>query len=170
MAQQSQIPYDEAMAGLEAEKAWPEGLPIDWIALSQKKFPSGYSFRASLSLNGRYPEGLFVDLYYKPSVFAQGKGPDKIYMQLLVNSAVVFAIHENGLSRHLNRVGQGMPFYRQAVGHPHVHLPVREASYGYSEPLERASLGSLWASFIDRANIIGAPDLELPEHGQGLLI
>ncbi|MBK3465842.1 hypothetical protein [Pseudomonas sp. MF6776] len=160
MAKPSKISYEEAMAGLEVEKHWVAGDSIEWVQTSVKQWPSSFKFRTALQVGNVRPEGLFLQLDYKPSLIQDV--PDKLYMTLLVNNARVFGIDENGSANHVNKVGIGREFFMRKISHPHIHLPVPEASYGYIEPLNAQPVSSLWQVFLSRANIIGAPPLNLP--------
>lgn len=160
MAKPSKISYEEAMAGLEAEKHWDAGDSIEWVRTSVNLWPSTFKFRTALRIGSIRPEGLFLQLDYKASLIQDV--PDKVYMTLLVNNARVFGVDENGQANHMNKVGIGREHFMKKVSHPHIHIPVAEASYGYSEPLEAQPVSSLWQVFLTRANIIGAPPLNLP--------
>lgn len=160
MAKPSKISYEEAMAGLDAEKHWDAGESIEWVQTSVNHWPSSFKFRTALRVGNIRPEGLFLQMDYKASLIQDV--PDKLYMTLLVNNARVFGIDENGQAGHINKVGIGREHFMKRISHPHIHLPVPEASYGYIEPLKAQSASSLWQVFLSRANIIGAPPLNLP--------
>ena len=167
MAKPAQLGYQIALDGIAKEKYWPAGQAIQWNCRSIKKLPAAYSFRGGLLVDGVQPEGLFVELYYKSSPIPGV--PASIKLGLLVQNCLVMALHENGVSRHQNHVGAGLPHYRKTIGHPHFHIPVEGASYGYCEPVERLPVEELWYYFLGRANIIGAPKLNLPGGDQGEL-
>ncbi|MBD1553592.1 hypothetical protein [Pseudomonas typographi] len=160
MAKPSRIPYDEAVAGIAIPKTWEAGNTIEWVMTSTKQWPAAYKFRTALGVGAVRPEGLFLQLDYKKSLIEFV--PDKLYMTLLVNNARVFGIDENGASNHINTVGAGLPHFMAKVSHPHLHIPVPDASYGYIEPLAPQPVTSLWQLFLERANITGAPPLNLP--------
>jgi len=106
-------------------------------------------------------EGLFVQLEYKAGRFAGA--PERLYFGLFVQSSRSFAVDEGGFTRHRNKVGIGRPFYQETIGHPHMHIPVLEASYGYAEPMGREPAEQLWQIFLQRANIHDAPVFNLPD-------
>lgn len=167
MAKQRTIPYDEAKQAIDALKVWPASTPFLWKKPATKKIPAPYSFRASLALDlgqTRFAEDWFVELYFKKSRFAGVR--DTLSIAFIVNKARVVAVDDNGPSSHMNKVGVGLPFYQQVAGHPHLHTPVLDASYGYAEPLASTTVQALWEIFLARANIAGAPRIELPEFGQ----
>lgn len=112
-------------------------------------------------------EGLRLELYFKKSTLFGV--PDKLYMNLFVDGALCFCLHENGPAEHLNKIGIGMPHYQKQIGHPHMHTPVGDGTYGYAEPVERTPIGNLWCLFLERANILEAPQLTLPDKMQGVL-
>lgn len=167
MAKPAQLDYQLAIDGIDEEKFWPAGQQLEWICLSTAKFPRAYKFRGGLLVGGVQPEGLFIELFSKASPISGV--PDTVNMGLFVQNCLVLALHENGPGRHQNKVGVGRPRFRQAIDHPHLHMPVREASYGYCEPVERRQINDLWHYFLAQANIIGAPNLDLPGGPQGEL-
>lgn len=164
MASPKTIPYDEAIFAVSKPKKWAGGARIVWRSNSARRFPTPYSFRAGLEVDGVTVEGWFVDLYFKHSRIPGAR--DTLSMGLIANSTRVIAIDDNGPSIHLNTVGVGLPYFMREVGHPHLHRPVPEASEGYAEPLDSSTIQVMWGLFLKTANISGAPPLELPEQGQ----
>ncbi|HEJ5564190.1 hypothetical protein ACSET8_02615 [Pseudomonas aeruginosa] len=161
MAKALKIPYETAIQGIALEKHWTAGPFIEWVQSSLHNWPNTYKHRSILRVGDRLEEGLFVQLEYKEGTL--GDVPERLYFGLHVGGARSLAIDEDGVTGHTNSVGLGRPFYKQRVGHPHVHLPVQEASYGYAEPITRAPVEELWQQFLQRANILGAPKLNLPD-------
>lgn len=167
MAKPNTIPYDDALRAIQTLKIWPTSARFEWKTQSSRKFPAPYSFRTSLALNQeqtKFAEDWFVELYFKQSLFSSVR--DTLSITLVVNKARVVAIDDNGPSAHMNKVGAGMPYYQKRVEHPHLHFPVPESSYGYAEPIITATVQSLWELFLTKANITGAPRIELPDFGQ----
>ncbi|WP_165676944.1 hypothetical protein [Metapseudomonas otitidis] len=160
MGKASLIAYDLAVQGILLEKSWTSGPFIDWVQVSVHHWPNSFKHRSILRVGDRMEEGLFVQLEYKAGTIQDL--PDRLYFSLFVESSRVFAIDEDGVTGHTNKVGKGLPFYQQRVGHPHMHVPVEEASYGYAKPLARAPAEELWQQFLSDANIVGAPPLNLP--------
>jgi hypothetical protein len=154
------IPFDVAIREIEREKHWTAGPYIDWVQTSVNRWPFAFKHRSVLRVGDRMAEGLFIQLEYKAGTIENL--PERIYFGLHVGGARTFAVDEDGVTGHTNKVGRGMPFYQQRVGHPHIHLPVLESSYGYVEPLDRCPVEELWQLFLERANIHGAPPLNLP--------
>lgn len=155
------IPYRDAVEGIEAPKRWLGADRIEWVMTTVHRWPETYKYRAALQIGERSVEGMFVQLEYKAGKLAGA--PERLYFGLFVQGSRSFAVDEGGFTRHRNKVGRGLPFYQQTIGHPHMHVPVLEASYGYAEPVERAPADQLWQVFLQRANIDGAPILNLPE-------
>lgn len=167
MAKQKTIPYDEAIQAIDALKVWPKGARFEWKSQSTRRFPAPYSFRSPLALDAeqtRFAEDWFVDFYFKRSQI-QGVR-DTLSMAFVVNKARIIAVDDNGPSTHLNKVGTGHPYYQKVADHPHLHIPIPEASYGYAEPLAGTTVQALWELFLKKANITGAPRIELPDFGQ----
>lgn len=167
MAKQKTIPYDEAIQAIDASKFWPTGARFEWKSQSIRRFPAPYSFRAPLALDvkqTRFAEDWFVDLYIKRSQLPGVR--DTLSIAFIVNKARIVAVDDNGPSTHLNKVGPGRPYYQKVADHPHLHIPIPEASYGYAEPLEGTTVQMLWELFLAKANITGAPRIELPDFGQ----
>jgi len=167
MAQQKTIPYDDAMLAVNALKIWPKGLTFDWKSSSTKRFPAPYSFRSPLALDddqSKFAEDWFVELYFKKSLVPHVM--DTLSITFVVNKARVVSVDDNGQGSHLNKVGAGLPFYQMAIDFPHLHIPIPESSYGYAEPLNSTTVQALWGLFLAKANISGAPRIELPEAGQ----
>ena len=160
MAKPGKIGYAEAEAAVSLVKTWRGGLFIKWREERKIGEPEHAKARVPLSVNGVIQEGLFVDIYYKRSVI-EGI-PDKLSISLMFNNSRVFGLDENGPTRHLNKVGQGLEHFRQPVSTPHVHYPVPDGSYGYAEPIERLPIDKLWSLFCARANILNAPPFNLP--------
>jgi len=96
--------------------------------------------------------------------------PNTIYMNFFYQNAIVFAVHDGGPTKHINKVGESKKFYQQIIDHPHKHIPVPESSYGYAEPLEPMSIDDLWYLFRQEANIIGDIKFEYPDDIQGRLL
>lgn len=167
MAKPKTISPDDAKKTIDRPKFWLSNAKISWAKTTVKRFPSAYKFRVGLEIaatTGRVePEGLFIECYFKKSLI-HGV-PDTLSMTLLVQNSRAFGVDENGPSEHLNKVGLGQRYYQQTVGHPHIHLPVNESSYGYAEPLAPQSLENLWSLFLEKANIHEAPSLTLPSTG-----
>lgn len=167
MAKQKTIPYDEASLAIDAMKVWPAHVRFEWKSQSTRKFPAPYSFRTSLALDAeqtRFAEDWFVELYYKKSPVPGVR--DTLSIAFVVNRARIVAIDDNGPSSHMNKVGAGLPYYQQQADHPHLHIPVPEATYGYAEPLTSTTVQAMWELFLAKANITGAPRIELPDFGQ----
>ncbi len=167
MAQPKTIPYEDAILAIEARKIWPKGVFFDWKSSSTKRFPAPYSFRTSLAIDDaqtKFAEDWFVELYYKKSSIPGVR--DTISITFIVNKARVIAVDDNGFGSHLNKVGVGLPHYQRTVDFPHLHIPVSDSSYGYAEPLNSTTVQELWGLFLGKANISGAPRIELPESGQ----
>ena len=167
MASDKTIPFDDAMLAINTPKIWPRGVQFQWKSPSAKRFPAPYSFRTSLALNEdqtKFAEDLFVELYFKRARVPGVR--DTLSLTLVANKSRVVALDDNGTGTHLNKVGAGLEHYQKLIGFPHLHTPVAESSYGYAEPLDGATAQSLWELFLRKANIAGAPRLELPESGQ----
>lgn len=165
MAKGGQIPFADAIAGIELAKKWAGGKSIKWRPQGQNGFPHSHKSRITLSVNGVIQEGYFVDLYHKIS--ALDGVPDKVAFVLIVNGARVLALDENGPSDHMNTVGIGRPHFQEMPDHPHLHVPVEESTSGYAEPLRRVCIEDLWRLFLKRANISLAPSFNFPaENGQ----
>lgn len=164
MASPKTISFDEAIHAALQPKVWAGGTRITWRSTSSRRFPIPYSFRAGLEADGKTAEGWFVDLYFKRSRIPGAR--DTLSMALIANNTRVIAIDDNGPSAHINAVGVGLPYFQQQIDHPHLHMPVPDGSEGYAEPLESSTVQTLWRLFLAKANISGAPALELPEHGQ----
>lgn len=166
MAQKT-VPYDDVALAIAAPKYWPSGLRFDWKCSSTKRFPAPYSFRTGLALDGeqtKFAEDWFVELYFKRTKLPGVR--DTISITLVVNKTRSVAVDDNGPGSHVNKVGVGLPHYQQEIGFPHLHTPIPEASYGYAEPLNGTTVQALWELFLLKANISGAPRIELPEFGQ----
>ena len=167
MAKPKTIQYEEARRAIETLKVWPRNTQFVWKKPATKKLPAPYSFRTSLALDteqSRFAESWFIELYYKKSILPGVR--DTLSITFIVNKARIVAVDDNGPSSHMNKVGVGLPFYQQVIGHPHLHIPVTDASYGYAKPLSSTTTQALWELFLTEANITGAPRLELPEFGQ----
>jgi len=155
------IPYRDAADGIEAHKDWLGADRIEWVMTTVHRWPSSYKYRAALQVDDRGVEGMFVQLEYKAGKL--DGAPERLYFGLFVQGSRSFAVDDGGFTRHRNKVGRGLPFYQKTIGHPHVHIPVLEASYGYAEPIDRLPAEQLWQLFLRRANIYGAPTLNLPD-------
>lgn len=156
------------MKGISCVKGWPPAAQLTWATNVAKGFPRSHKARVSLLINGDHAEGCFVALEYLASTVLGGH--DKLYMTFLYENAPLLAVHVDGPSRHMNKVGEGEQFYQRAVGHPHIHLPVKDASWGYVEPVNSANRDLLWQTFLNSANIQGAPALQIPETSQMVLL
>lgn len=155
------ISYREAIEGIDAIKQWFGSDRIEWVMTTVHRWPSIYKCRAAVQVGERTIEGMFVQLEYKAGKV--NGAPERLYFGLFVQSSRSFAVDNGGFTRHRNKVGRGLPFYQQTIGHPHMHIPVLEASYGYAEPVEHQPAEQLWQLFLRRANILGAPNLNLPD-------
>lgn len=160
MAKPGKIPYVDALSAINQPKYWGGGKRISWIEQGQQGYPHCHKARVTLMINGLIQEGYFVDLMHKASLL-EGV-PDKVSFSLIVNGARVLGLDENGPTQHLNTAGQGLPFFRQIVDHPHMHVPAEDQTPGYAEPLDRVSIEELWHLFCARANIFSAPPFNYP--------
>jgi hypothetical protein len=157
----------EVKEGILLPKAWVASGEIAWVDAGGR--PNGYSFRQPLALaNGFQPAGLFVRGFYATST-VPGRS-DKLSLGLHVNHLRVFAIDEDGPGGHFNRVGTGRPHFLKRVGFPHLHTVSDDAFEGYAEPLERMKFEEYWQYFVERAEIIGAPEFTLPTIQLGLTV
>lgn len=136
-------------------------MPLLWAQGNKKRLPKPWSFRIALEVDGATAEGVFVEVWYKPSKL-MGVRPT-LQFALLAHSIRATAIDDNGpASVHLNKVGVALPYYQKTVEVPHVHFCVPDALSGYAEPLGQMQQEDLWTMFVTRANISGAPLFELP--------
>lgn len=169
MAKPNTIPYVDAIEGIKLSKKWlPGNRKITWVQQSKKSWPYSYKAYVGVLTSDVLREGTRVELYHKKSTVLGV--PDTIYMNFIYQNAIVFAVHDGGPTRHINKVGKGKEFYQQAIGHPHKHIPVPESSYGYAEPLTPMSIDKLWCLFRQEANIIGDIKFEYPDDIQGSLL
>lgn len=150
---------------IDTSKAWVATGEMVWVDAGGR--PKGFRFRERLVLlNGTQPATLFVDAYYKTSG-VQGCS-DKLSLSLCYLHHRIFAVDENGPSRHMNVVGVGRQYYGQQVGHPQVHTVSDDCIYGYAEPLQPMSFEDYWSYFVNSASITGAPPFRLPTQQLGL--
>lgn len=153
-----------AIQGLiRTKKLWVGSSPLSllWKKGNKKRLPKPWSFRTALEADGATIEGAFVEVWYQPSRIV-GARPS-LQMAFLVDAVRATAVDDNGpASSHINKVGVGLPFYQQTVGVPHLHFSVPDALKGYAEPLPQMVPEELWTTFLERANISGAPPFELP--------
>jgi len=169
MSNAKPVTYLEAVAVLELEKQWGGNQKIQWIAKSQRKFPSGYDSRIAVIANNVFAEGLFVELYFKEATLPGV--PDKFNASLMHRSTRICGLDTGAFAGHTNTVGKNREHYQETVGMPHLHTPSEDAVYGYAEPLPNLSLEELWEIFLEKAKIKDAPKLTLPNEGQtGILL
>lgn len=143
---------------IEAPKQWV-GHSVRWVANGRSK--PGYKFQNALSLNdGLHPAGLFVYGYFKQAGVPGAQ--DKLYLSMRYMDARVVGLDDNGPSTHRNDVGRSLPYYRQRIDHPHSHRICDDALEGYAEPEPRREVAEMWSTFLQRCNIIDAPQLVLP--------
>ena len=148
---------------LRKEKAWAGSSHMAdlWTRGNKKRLPKPWSFRVALETDGATVEGLFVEVWYQPSKIYGARST--LQTTLLIDSVRATAVDDNGpASRHLNKVGVGLPYYQKVIGVPHVHFCVADALSGYAEPLPFMAPEQLWTTFLGKANISGAPLFELP--------
>ena len=147
--------------------------PKFWVSVGENAWvdaggrPKGLKFRSHLALaGGLQPATLFVHGYYKTSLIPGAQA--KLSLSLFYKNYRIYAIDENGPSRHYNAVGTGRPFHLQYVPHPHVHTVSDDALDGYAEPLEPTTMEEYWTRFLNETEIQGAPPLNLPPAQQEL--
>lgn len=160
------IDYARAMELIQKEKYWDgcEHLNSGWVG--SKSTPPTFKVTASLLLEGITVEGCFVVVAYKRS--PSGLARDAFSASFFVDNARVVGVDDGKPSTHFNSVGIGYVHHRQTIPHPHLHLPVEEASYGYAIPLNMMSTSELWELFLKEAGIKKAPSFMPPEE-QGRL-
>ncbi len=166
MAIVKEMPYSTALVAVETPKYWVSGFEIVWIKNKTKHFPQAQSFRIALSFDagGLVQSGLFVTGYYKQEVIPGLR--DKLSLSLIADNCRLVALDDNGLGMHTNKVGAGMPYFRQDIGFPHLHFPVMDSNSDYAEPITPTDPANLWIIFLDRANILNAPTFNLPTQEQ----
>jgi hypothetical protein len=170
MAEQPLLDYAYAMQAIAQPKLWAGHQPLGamWRRVAGGRIPSLFEINVALEVNGAVRRGWRVQVSYQRS--PRGFHPDNFGASLLIDNARVLAFDSGKPWRHRNKVGVGEPYYQQRVDHPHWHRPVADASHGYAEPLDPAlSQAALWQLFLERANIEGAPDFQIPPGEQGEL-
>lgn len=171
MAEQPLIDYDHAMHAIALPKQWVGHHPLGalWQLAAGGRTPYLYQINVALEVEGVVRKGWKVRVSFQRS--PNGFHSDNFGASLLIDNARVLAFDAGKPWGHLNRVGIGELYYQHRIDHPHWHRPVPEASHGYAEPLDPAlSQSSLWRLFLERANIEGAPDFQLPPGEQGDLL
>lgn len=166
MAGKTALTADQILAierCVQLSKDWNSSLSIKdlWKSEPQgKKFPKPQIFRTTLALNGVAIEGVFVQGWFKKTKIPGER--DRIYISLIVNEVRAVGVDDGpAMASHTNTIGEGLPYFRQKIHHPHVHRLV-DGKYGYAEPLEQQGSQGLWLLFVDEANILRAPQFELP--------
>ncbi|MDR9468601.1 hypothetical protein [Marinospirillum sp.] len=159
-----EVTYDEAQLVISEFKAWAAGTQINWAQKSDRYFPKSYSSKNPLMIDGLLPEGLVLELYFKPSILTGVQ--DTFSASLLFQGVRILGLDAGQPAHHLNLVGENEEMYLREVNPPHLHRCVPDAMTGYAEPLPDASIEDLWEDFLLHANIMDAPELNLPDSGQ----
>ena len=157
----------EAREAIQRPKDWVLRGEIPWLQAGN--LMPGYTARCPLAYASSpevQVEGLFVDVYYKDSTVPGC--PPKLSVVLMFGGQRVLAIDDNGPSRHYNHVGDGLPFFKQVVDHPHRHIIVPDAFQGYAEPLPQMGTISLWECFMGEARIKQFPRFRFPPGQMGM--
>jgi hypothetical protein len=165
------IPYERAMEMIAAPKVWdsPVSFATGWRKPSTGKIPSQFSLRAIFLVEDEQLEGCKIDVSYKRS--PNGLTKDVVSFSLLIDNARVLGIDDKAVNGHTNSIGRGYTHFGEFIAHPHIHLPVPEASYGYAEPLDPTmTYQDMWTLFLQRANVSQAPPFEKPPAEQRPLI
>lgn len=148
---------------VQVSKDWNSSLSMQdlWKVEAQgNKFPKPHVFRTTLALNRVAIEGVFVRGWFKKTKIPGER--DRVYISLFVNDVRAVAVDDGpSTASHTNTIGEGLPYFRQKIHHPHVHRLV-DGKYGYAEPLEQQGSQGLWLLFVEEANISGAPEFKLP--------
>lgn len=157
------ISYADVMQFLALRKSWhADSFP--WKAKNRQGIPPTLECSFTLRDGHGVMEDVLVILRHKSS--SVPGVPDCLNAVLLYNKTRVVALDENGFRQHTNRVGVGMPYYQETLGHPHLHFPVPESMDGYAEPLETRDVQKMWQIFLMKSGIVGAPALQLPSSDQ----
>ncbi|MGQ7286042.1 hypothetical protein ACUN7Z_00655 [Vreelandella venusta] len=159
------------MGMIAAPKEWvtPSTFSAGWRKPSSGKIPSQFSLRAIFLIDGDQLEGCKIDVSYKRS--PNGLSKDAVSFSLLIDNSRVLGVDDKGVGGHPNDIGKGLPHFGEYIAHPHLHLPVPEASYGYAIPLDPSmTCQELWTLFLEKANVVNAPLFERPPAEQRSLI
>lgn len=155
----------EAEAVIGMEKKWRGANPMTWVKTNKKKHPPTHSLTAPLANEENTLERIKVTAWYKPSKI-QG-APDSLSFSLMADNIRILGADDGGLSRHINKVGDGHQYHKQIIPHPHLHLPVDQADLsGYAIPIQTNGTTELWQRFIAEARITEAPTMVLPSGQQ----
>jgi hypothetical protein len=165
---QKKVSYALATQFIQKDKRWvgPATFAKGWVGSNST--PSTFKMRATLEVEGLTIEGCFVEVSYKRS--PSGLAKDTFSASFFIDNARIVGVDDGKPSTHTNKVGQGLEFFEQTIPHPHLHIPIEPASYGYAIPLEPMSISDLWQLFLEEAGIRLAPDFTMPPEEQGSLL
>lgn len=165
---QKKVDYARAAEFIQKDKRWdgPATFAKGWVGSSST--PSTFKIRAPLEVEGISIEGCFVEVSYKRS--PSGLAKDAFSASFFVDNARIVGVDDGKPSTHTNRVGEGLKHFGQTIPHPHLHIPIESASYGYAIPLDPMSTIELWQLFLKEAGIRLAPDFTMPPEEQGSLL
>ncbi|WP_083024064.1 hypothetical protein [Vreelandella lionensis] len=168
MGKTKRVSYALATEFIHKEKTWvgPKTFAKGWVGSDST--PSTFKIRAPLEVEGMIIEGCFAEVLYKRS--PSGLARDTFSASFFVDNARIVGIDDGKPSTHTNRVGADLDHYGQIIPHPHLHLPIESASYGYAIPLVPMSTPALWQLFLNEAGIRSAPDFTMPPEEQGSLL
>jgi len=159
-----EVTYDEAQLIISEFKTWGTGTAINWSQKNNRHFPKSYSSKNLLMIDGIFPEGLHLELYFKPSILTDL--PHTFSASLLFRGIRILGMDAGQPNSHINLLGGEEETYLKEVDHPHLHRCIPESLTGYAEPLPNASIEDLWEDFLLHASIFEAPELNLPDLGQ----
>ena len=165
---QKQVSYARAIEFIQKDKRWngPATFAKGWV--SSNSIPSTFKIRASLEVDDLIIEGCFVEIAYKRS--PSGLAKDAFSASFFVDNARIVGVDDGKPSTHTNRVGEGLKYFEQIIPHPHLHIPIESASYGYAKPLKPMGTTLLWQLFLKEAGIRQAPEFTMPPEEQGSLL
>jgi len=157
------LTYTEAAEFLALKKTW-NSTSFPWKPKNRTGIPP--TLECLFTLKGDYGvmEDVLVVLRHKSSSIPGV--PNSFNAVLLFHQQRLVSLDENGLRKHTNRVGIGMPFFGQTLTHPHLHIPVPDSMDGYAEPIDTRDIQEMWQVFLTTSGIIGAPALHLPTSEQ----
>ncbi|WP_114418817.1 hypothetical protein [Marinospirillum perlucidum] len=161
------LTLDAAEALIYEAKTWDEAVPeLAWKKLSTKGFPEAYYSYNRLHPEDEHSHELAVECYYKPSIL-QGL-PAALSLSLTYNHQRLLGVDSGMAGSHLNK-SLHLPEDERLVGHPHLHRPAPGMLKDFAEALPASELADLWEDFLLLANLLEAPELDLPAAGDRLL-
>ena len=131
---------------------------MKWLPAPTKHSPKYFNYNTALKIENEIREDLYFRAQYRGRI-TQQMGGARLVRNEHVSAGLYLAryrllAYDLADRFHYNRVGAGLPYYRQSISGLHRHFWIDEGD-GYAEPLTLTdtSAGGIIKAFLQESNI-----------------